>query len=71
MKARLETTGVQVIIGSAKLISPNQVDVTNTDGNTEVITAKRIIIASGSFAGGTKYRGPMIREYLPLKNCWI
>ena len=50
MKARLEATGVQVIIGSAKLISPNQVTITSIDSKTEVVTAKKIIIATGSFA---------------------
>jgi len=50
MKARLEATGVQVIIGSAKLISPDQVAITFNDNKTEIVTAEKIIIASGSFA---------------------
>jgi len=50
MEARLQATGVHVLIGSAKLISPNQVEITLGSGKTEIVQAKKIVIASGSFA---------------------
>ncbi len=48
MEARLQATGVQVVIGSAKLASPNQVEITSDNGKTETIQTDKIIIASGS-----------------------
>lgn len=50
MEARLQATGVQVVIGSAKLVSPNEVEITFDDGKVEAIQANKIIIASGSLA---------------------
>ncbi len=50
MEARLEATGVEVVIGSARLLSPNEVEITFGDGKIEVIRADSIIIASGSIA---------------------
>ncbi len=50
MEARLQATGVHVLIGSAKLVSPNQVEITLDTGKTEIVQAKKTVIASGSFA---------------------
>ena len=50
MEARLQATGVNVVIGTAKLTSPNEVEITREDGKTETVRADRIIIASGSTA---------------------
>ncbi len=50
MEARLEATGVQVVIGSAKLVSANQVEITLDKGKTELVRAGKIIIATGSKA---------------------
>jgi len=50
MEARLQATGVEVVIGSAKLASPNQVEVTHDKGTKEIVQTDKIIIASGSVA---------------------
>ena len=50
MEARLQATGVKVVIGTAKIASPNQVEITLDNGTKEIIQAKKIIIASGSIA---------------------
>lgn len=50
MEARLQATGVQVVIGTAKLISPNQVEIDFGNGKKEIFKAKKIIIATGSAA---------------------
>ena len=50
MEVRLQVTGVHVLIGSAKLASPNQVEITFDNGTKEIVQAKKIVIAPGSFA---------------------
>jgi dihydrolipoamide dehydrogenase len=50
MEARLQATGVKVVIGSAKLTSPDQVEITYDDGKTEILKADKIIVSSGSTA---------------------
>lgn len=50
MEAKLQDDRVEVVTGSAKLASPNQVEITFDNGKREIIQAKKIIIASGSFA---------------------
>jgi len=50
MDARLQATGVPVVTGSAKLASPNQVEITFDNGKTETVRAEKIIIATGSTA---------------------
>lgn len=50
MEARLKAVGVQVVIGTAKLTSPNEVEITQNDGSIEKVQADKIIIASGSTA---------------------
>jgi dihydrolipoamide dehydrogenase len=74
MEARLEMTGVKVVIGSARLLSPNEVEITFNDGKTEVIQADSIIIASGSTArryevpGAYGARVLTTKELLSLKE---
>jgi len=48
MEARLQATSVQVVIGTAKLVSPNEVEITHHDGKVEKVRADKIIVASGS-----------------------
>jgi dihydrolipoamide dehydrogenase len=50
MEALLQARNVEVVIGSAKLASPNQVEITFDNGAREIIQAERIIIAAGSVA---------------------
>lgn len=50
MKARLKATGVQVVSGMAKLISPNQVEIASVNGKKEIFKAGKVIIAAGSVA---------------------
>jgi dihydrolipoamide dehydrogenase len=50
MEARLQACGVPVVIGTAKLTSPNQVAIDFGDGKEQVFGAKKIIIATGSVA---------------------
>jgi dihydrolipoamide dehydrogenase len=50
MEARLQATGVQVVIGTAKLVSPDEVEMTHNDGKGEKVRSDKIIIASGSIA---------------------
>jgi dihydrolipoamide dehydrogenase len=50
MEARLQATGVRVVIGTAKLAAPDRVEITSENGKKETFRASRIIIASGSQA---------------------
>ncbi|MDH5363624.1 MAG: dihydrolipoyl dehydrogenase [Dehalococcoidia bacterium] len=48
VKLLLEGNGVEVINGTGKLLSPSQLEVKLSDGTKKEITARRIIIATGS-----------------------
>ena len=48
VKLLLEGNGVEVINGTAKLLSPSQLEVQLGDGTKKEITAQKIIIATGS-----------------------
>jgi dihydrolipoamide dehydrogenase len=50
MEALMQARGVEVVIGTAKLASPNQVEITFNSGTRETIQAEKIIIATGSVA---------------------
>jgi dihydrolipoamide dehydrogenase len=50
MEARLQAIGVEVVIGSAKLVSPREVVISFGNGNKETVQAGKIIIATGSKA---------------------
>lgn len=45
---RYQSLGVEVLIGEAKLIDPWRVQITQADGEVKIVTAKRIILATGS-----------------------
>jgi dihydrolipoamide dehydrogenase len=48
MEAELQSSGIQVVRGSAKLVSPEQVEIKFDNGEKKIIQAKKIIIAAGS-----------------------
>ena len=50
MEARLKATNVPVVIGSAKLTSPNEVEIESGKEPKKLIRSKKIIIATGSVA---------------------
>jgi len=50
MEALLQATGVQVKVGSAKLVSPDEVEIEFDDGNKEMVHANNLIIANGSLS---------------------
>jgi len=50
METRLQATGVRVVIGVAKLASPNEVEIAFDNGTKEMVKTKKIIIATGSLA---------------------
>ncbi len=50
MEALLQARSVEVVIGLAKLASPDQVEITFDNGTRETIRAEKIVIAPGSFA---------------------
>jgi len=46
--ARYSKLGVDVVEGSAKIVSPWEVDITRTDGSTQRLTTRSIVIAAGA-----------------------
>ncbi len=48
MEAKLQANRVQVVSGSAKLVSPDQVEIELDDGSRKIIRARKIIVATGS-----------------------
>jgi dihydrolipoamide dehydrogenase len=50
MEAELQAGNVQVVGGSAKLASPDQVEIELNDGSRRIIQAKKIVVAAGSLA---------------------
>jgi dihydrolipoamide dehydrogenase len=48
MEARLQATRVEVVIGLAKLVSPNLIEIVFDNGRKETIQAEKIIVATGS-----------------------
>lgn len=48
MEARLKAAGIPVVIGTAKLVSPKEVEFTYNDGRVEIVQTDKIIIATGS-----------------------
>jgi dihydrolipoamide dehydrogenase len=46
--ALLKSNHVRAVVGNAKLVNPNTIDVTGPDGTVERITTKNVIIATGS-----------------------
>ncbi|MDD5578276.1 MAG: FAD-dependent oxidoreductase [Methylobacter sp.] len=66
---RYTQLGVEVIEGSAKIISPWQVEVTTADGN-RVITTQSIVIATGSRPLVPSIPGLENIEYLTSDTIW-
>lgn len=50
MEIELQSDGVKIVRGSAKLVSPEQVEIELDDGTRETVRAKKIIVAAGSLA---------------------
>jgi dihydrolipoamide dehydrogenase len=50
VQALMKGNGIDVVMGTGKLISPKTLDVQLEDGNTQKITAQAIILATGSRA---------------------
>jgi dihydrolipoamide dehydrogenase len=48
MEARLKAAGIPVVIGTAKLVSPKEVEFTYDDGRVEIVQTDKIIITTGS-----------------------
>ncbi len=48
VKQLLKGAGAQLVMGTAKLVAKNRVEVTRTDGQTLLIEAEHIVIATGS-----------------------
>ena len=46
--ALLKSNHIRAVVGNAKLVNPNTIDVTGPDGTVERITTKNVIIATGS-----------------------
>ena len=49
MQSKLETAKVEVARGCGKLVSPNSVEIEHGNGKREVLFAKKVILAPGSF----------------------
>lgn len=50
MEARLQATRVEVVVGLAKLSSPNHVEIVSGNGKKKTVQAGKIIVATGSVA---------------------
>jgi len=70
----MKKNNIEVFMGSAKLASKNQVDITNSEGNTESLKAKNVVIATGArvFSPWTPdgekiitYKEAILQEELP------
>jgi len=48
----MKKNNIDVLMGSGKLISKNKIAVTDSNGTTQEVTAKNIIVASGAFSAG-------------------
>jgi len=66
---RYESLGVNVLIGSAKIVSPWQVDI-ETENGTQSLTTKNIVIATGARAFVPDIPGLKDIDYLTADNLW-
>lgn len=66
---RYESLGVNVVTGSAKIISPWQVDIQTADG-VQSLTTKNIVIATGASAFVPPIPGLNDIDYLTADNLW-
>jgi len=63
----MKKNAIDVLNGTARIISRNQVSVQNKDGITTELTTKNIVLATGSYAGtipGVKIDGEKVITYL-------
>jgi pyruvate/2-oxoglutarate dehydrogenase complex dihydrolipoamide dehydrogenase (E3) component/uncharacterized membrane protein YdjX (TVP38/TMEM64 family) len=66
---RYESLGVNVVTGSATIVSPWQVDIQTTDG-VQSLTTKNIVIATGASAFVPPIPGLQDIDYLTAENLW-
>ncbi|MGS2721134.1 FAD-dependent oxidoreductase [Paraglaciecola aestuariivivens] len=66
---RYESLGVKVVTGSAKIVSPWQVDIQTQDG-IQSLTTKNIVIATGARAFVPAIPGLDQIDYLTAENLW-
>lgn len=66
---RYESLGVNVVTGSATIVSPWQVDIQTTDG-VQSLTTKNIVIATGASAFVPPIPGLQDTDYLTAENLW-
>lgn len=66
---RYESLGVNVVTGSAKIVSPWQVEIQTADG-VQSLTTKNIVIATGASAFVPPIPGLKDIDYLTADNLW-
>ena len=68
--ARYSELGVDVVEGSAKIVSPWEVDITRNDGSTQRLTTRSIVIAAGARPFVPPIPGIDEVGYLTSDNVW-
>ncbi|MGB8053014.1 MAG: FAD-dependent oxidoreductase [Azonexus sp.] len=68
--ARYSALGVDVIRGSAKIVSPWEVDITRDDGSTQRLSTRSIVIATGARPFVPPIPGIEAVGYLTSDNVW-
>ncbi len=67
---RYSGLGVDVVLGSAKIVSPWEVDITRDDGSTQRLTTRSIVIATGARPFVPPIPGIEAVGYLTSDNVW-
>jgi len=67
---RYRALGVDVVHGSAKIVSPWEVDITRDDGSTQRLTTRSIVIATGARPFVPPIPGLESVGYLTSDNVW-
>ena len=67
---RYTKLGVDVVLGSAKIVSPWEVDITRDDGSTQRLTTRSIVIATGARPFVPPIPGIEEVGYLTSDNIW-
>ncbi|HYO28922.1 MAG TPA: FAD-dependent oxidoreductase, partial [Azonexus sp.] len=67
---RYSALGVDVVHGSAKIVSPWEVDITRDDGSTQRLTTRSIVIATGARPFVPPIPGLESVGYLTSDNVW-
>ena len=67
---RYTELGVDVVQGNAKIVSPWEVDITSEDGNTQRLTTRSIVIATGARPFVPPIPGIEEVGYLTSDNVW-